>query len=299
MDIPFWLSSGSINQKLWQLGRYGAMSPNTRFLIGAPVVTVKHMGNGRPDPLRLDLEWRTTVLTLVLLPVLLGLGFWQLQRADEKAAITVRWEQRRQQAPVALQRVNIDDKAELEYLPVKLRGQFLPGQYFLLDNRIYRGRFGYEVLAVLRLAEPGQVVLINRGWIAADPARGSLPEVPEISGPITLRGHIYVAPGAPYLLADLALEPGWPKRIQAIEMDKLGGALEEVAGAPLFPYSVRIDPDQLAALTVDWQIINVSPEKHRGYAVQWFAMGLALFIFFILRSSNLWQAMTGGARKHN
>ena len=239
------------------------------------------------------------MLTLVLLPVLLGLGFWQLQRADEKAAIGVRFEQRKLQAPVALQRVNVEDSAELEYLPVKLRGQFLPGQYFLLDNRIYRGRFGYEVLAVLQLEESGQPVLINRGWIAADSARQSLPDVPEISGSVTLQGHVYVAPGSPYLLADLALEPGWPKRIQAIEMDKLGAALEEVAGGSLFPYSVRIDPDQLAALTVDWQIINVSPEKHRGYAVQWFTMALALFIFFILRSSNLWQVMTGGERKHN
>jgi cytochrome oxidase assembly protein ShyY1 len=97
----------------------------------------------------------------------------------------------------------------------------------------------------------------------------------------------------------LALEAGWPKRIQAIEMDKLRPAVKEVAGASLFPYSVRIDSGQPAALTVDWQIINVSPEKHTAYAVQWFTMGLALFIFFTLRSSNLWQVLTGGTRKHS
>ena len=260
------------------------------------------MGNVRPDPpdmtgLRLDLEWRTTVATLLLLPVMLGLGLWQLQRADEKAAIAARWEQRKLQQPVPLQQVKIDDTTELEYLPVKLTGQFLADEYFLLDNRIYRGRFGYEVLGILQLAETGQSVLVNRGWIAGDSSRQSLPEVPAASGTITLRGHVYVAPGAPYLLADLDLEPGWPKRIQAIEMDKLNPAVEEVAGTVLFPYSVRIDPDQLAALTVDWQVINVSPEKHTGYAVQWFAMALALFIFFILRSSNLWQIMTGRTRK--
>lgn len=258
------------------------------------------MGNVRPDPptgLHLDLEWRTTVLTLVLLPVMLGLGLWQLQRADEKAAIAARWEQRKLQPPVPLGRVKTDDTAELEYLPVKLSGQFLPDQYFLLDNRIYRGRFGYEVLGVLQLAETRQSVLVNRGWVAGDSSRQSLPEVPSVNGPVTLRGHVYVAPGAPYLLADLELEPGWPKRIQAIEMDKLSPVVEVVAGTSLFPYSVRIDPNQLGALTVDWQVINVSPEKHRGYAVQWFAMALALVVFFILRSSNLWQTMTGGARK--
>jgi len=249
--------------------------------------------------LHLDLEWRTTVLTLVLLPVMLGLGFWQLQRAEEKALIGSQWEQRKLLPPVALQQVDWSDSRAMEYLPVQLRGQFLTDQYFLLDNRIHRGRFGYEVLGILLLEETGQPVLVNRGWIAGDSSRRSLPLVPLAGGTLTITGHVYVAPGAPYLLADLDLEPGWPKRIQAIEMDKLGLAVEEVAAASLFPYSVRIDPGQPVALTVDWQIINISPEKHTGYAVQWFTMALALLIFFILRSSNLWQVLTGGERKQN
>ncbi len=257
------------------------------------------MNERSPTGLHLDLEWRTLVLTLALLPAMLGLGLWQLQRADEKAAIAARWEQRKLQAPVPLQHVSIDDTDVLEYLPVMLTGQFLAGQYFLLDNRIYRGRFGYEVLGILQLAKTGQLVLVNRGWIAGDSSRRSLPEAPVVNGSVTLQGHVYVAPGAPYLLADIDLEPGWPKRIQALEMDKLNSAVEEVAGTALFPYSVRIDPGQLAALTVEWQVINVSSEKHTGYAVQWFTMALALFIFFILRSSNLWQVMTGGMRKQS
>ena len=252
-----------------------------------------------PTRLHLDMEWRTTVLTLVLLPVMLSLGLWQLERADEKAAIGAHWEQRKLQPPVALPQVEAKAVAELKYLPVMLRGQFLANQYFLVDNRIYRGKFGYEVLGILQLEETGQPVLVNRGWIAGDSSRQSLPEVEAVSGLVTLTGHVYVAPGAPYLLADIDLEPGWPKRIQAIEMEKLKPAVEEVAGAPLFPYSVRIDSDQPAALTVDWQIINVSPEKHTAYAVQWFTMALALFIFFVLRSSNLWQVLMGGTRKHS
>ena len=47
---------------------------------------------------------------------------------------------------------------------------------------------------------------------------------------------------------------------------------------------------------VDWQVVNVSPQKHQGYAVQWFAMAAVLFIFYLLRSSNLWQLLTGAGR---
>ena len=249
--------------------------------------------------LHFNLEWRTTLATLLLLPMLVGLALWQLQRADEKAATGTRFEQRRLLAPVALQRVNEGDVEGLEYLPVELSGQFLADQYFLLDNRIFQGKFGYEVLAILQLADTGQPVLVNRGWIAGDSARLSLPVVPRVTGPVTLTGQVYVAPGAPYLLADTPLEPGWPKRIQAIEMNKLAPAVEALTAAPLFPYTVRIDPDQGAALTADWQVVNVSPEKHTGYAVQWFTMAVALFILYILHSSNLWQVMTAGTRKQH
>jgi cytochrome oxidase assembly protein ShyY1 len=55
---------------------------------------------------------------------------------------------------------------------------------------------------------------------------------------------------------------------------------------------VRIDSGQPGALEVDWQVINVSPAKHHGYAVQWFAMALALAVIFGFRSSNLWEFLT-------
>lgn len=45
--------------------------------------------------LRVTLDWRTTLATAVLLPTLLFLGFWQLDRADEKVALIARMEERR------------------------------------------------------------------------------------------------------------------------------------------------------------------------------------------------------------
>jgi cytochrome oxidase assembly protein ShyY1 len=235
-------------------------------------------------------------VSVLLLPILVGLGLWQLQRADEKAVINAQWELKRHQNPVPLQSLDSTNVELLEYLPVQLSGQFLPGKYFLLDNRIHRGNFGNEVLGVFKLKDGGKIVLVNRGWIAADPSRRQTPVIPGVDGPVTITGYVYVSQGKPYLLADVALKAGWPKRIQAVEMDKLGAAIEQEQGVELFPYPVRIDPDSAAALTVDWHLVNVSPEKHTGYAVQWFTMAAALFILFILRSTNLWQALTGCSR---
>ncbi len=55
--------------------------------------------------LRFDLEWRITLFTLVMVPLMVSLGFWQLQRAQEKAHLAAAFEERQQQAPAPLSRL--------------------------------------------------------------------------------------------------------------------------------------------------------------------------------------------------
>ena len=240
-----------------------------------------------------DPEWRITLFTAVMLTLMVGLGLWQLQRAEEKAALAAAFAQRQVQRPALLSELWDKPAAVLAYAPVQLTGTFLQGEYFLLDNRISGGRFGYEVLGILQLGDGSGTVLVNRGWIAGDPGRRELPDVPPVSGQVKVTGHVYVAPGAPYLLAEQQLQAGWPKRIQAVEMDKLQPPIMTTAPGTVFPYPVRIDADGPGALLVDWKVVNVSPQKHQGYAVQWFTMAAVLFIFYVLRCSNLWYLLSG------
>ena len=55
--------------------------------------------------LSFDPEWRTTLFTLVLVPLMTWLGFWQLQRAEEKTVMAASWEQRQSQPPVPLEQL--------------------------------------------------------------------------------------------------------------------------------------------------------------------------------------------------
>ena len=240
--------------------------------------------------LRFEPEWRITLFTLIMVPLMVSLGFWQLDRSEEKAILAADFERKQAQAPAPLLDVFDADASELAYLPVRFSGRYRPGQYFLLDNRMHEGTFGNEVLAVFELAGSDRLVLVNRGWIAADPARLRQPEVPVAEADGELAAHVYVSPGDPYLLQEQVLAEGWPKQLQAVDMEKVSAALD---GAELFPYPVRIDAGQAGALTVDWKIINVSPEKHTGYAVQWFTMAIVLAIIYLLRCSNLWQLLRG------
>ena len=250
-------------------------------------------------PLRFEPEWRTTLFAALLVPALAGLGVWQLARAEEKAALRAAFEAQQARNPARLAQLAGAPAEELAYLPVQLRGRFLQDRYFLLDNRMQHGRYGNEVVGVFELGDGG-LALVNRGWVPADPARRSLPQVPPVPGEVTLRGQIYVAPGKPYLLQEQKFASGWPRRVQALEMDRLAAELGAEAGAgELFPYPVRIDAGEPGALSVAWKVVNTGPAKHVGYAVQWFAMSAVLALLYVLRGSNLRQwlgARRGGAR---
>ena len=237
---------------------------------------------------KFDPEWRITLFALVMVPLMVNLGFWQLQRAEEKAALAASWELRQAQPPALLADLWEASPGDLAYRPVTVTGRFREGEYLLLDNSIQDGKYGLQVLSVLDTGDDGDAVLVNRGWIAGDPARLSLPEVPPVEGEVTVRGHVYVAPGEPYLLAEQQFDRSWPKLIQAVEMDKIARV---ITAGRLFPYPVRMDAGVPGSLAVDWQIVNVTPEKHRGYAIQWFTMAAALVIFYFLRSSNIWQLL--------
>lgn len=239
----------------------------------------------------LDLEWRTTALTVLLLPLLVGLGLWQLDREQEKRGLAERFAQRQAQPAVPLSALQ-GGPQDLAYLPVALRGHYVAGEYLLQDNRIQKGRFGYEVIALFRLSGDAGYALVNRGWLAGDPARQSLPEVTQPGGELELRGQVYVPPDPPYLLAEQAVPvDGWPRVIQALETDTLVPALERRLEAPVFQHAVRLNADEPGALSIDWEVVNLSPETHRGYAVQWFTMAAVLLLFFVFRSSNLWALM--------
>lgn len=248
--------------------------------------------SGKKTGLHFDFEWRITVFTAVMVPLMLSLGFWQLQRADEKAALASSFEERQRQRPASIADLWGGSAESLAYVPVRVSGNYLADQYFLLDNQIHNGTFGYQVLNVLQLSDSAGSVLVNRGWIAGDSGRRTLPQVPVVEGSVNIIGQVYVAPGEPYLLAEQQLDKNWPKVIQAVEMDKLEPAVSPQGAERVFPYPIRIAAGAQGALTVNWQVVNMSPQKHHGYAVQWFAMAGVLLVFYVLRSSNLGQVIS-------
>jgi surfeit locus 1 family protein len=226
-------------------------------------------------------DWRTTVLVVVLMPILLSLGFWQLSRAAEKAELAAQFAAREAAEPQALSEFLELGAAQAEFAAfrrVTVRGVYLTGEEILLDNRIRNGRFGYEVVSPVRF--DGGVVMVNRGWVPGDPGRQQLPDIATPEGTLAMTGYVHAPSKLPYRLGEEVL----PERGVAV-MQNLDLDLVQVRHAErLFPFEVRLDRSAPGAFDAQWSVINQTPEKHRGYAFQWFAMGAALFMLFLYRT---------------
>ncbi|MDG0992299.1 MAG: SURF1 family protein [Luminiphilus sp.] len=251
-------------------------------------------------PLELVFEWRLTVFTLLLFPGLLYLGAWQLDRAAEKRELAQRNAER--QTMVALSQAELfqslsqtavatTERTALADRKVSIVGHLNPKDYLLIDNRITNGRFGYEVVALVA-TEKGRVP-VNLGWIEGDSARRSLPDPNLISGEVRLAGRVYVPAGSAYLLEAQAAPTAFPAVVQNYDASKFALPLSQLLDEAVLPVMVRIAAEDPHALSANWTVVNQSPQKHTGYAVQWFTMAAVLLLAFMIHSSNVLSLIRG------
>lgn len=215
-----------------------------------------------------------SLLVALLLPSMIGLGFWQLSRAAEKQELIAVHERRMLQAPVTVDALpGIEDPAQLR---VRLQGRFDARHTWLLDSRVRDGQAGVEVLQPFHDDLSGRWLLLNRGWVAW-PDRRVAPAFDTPETPLSLTASVYLPPGRGLQLQD-EREPAaaWPRLIGQVEPARLWAELRRDGLA----YEMRLEPGP-ASLRGGWAVVAMSPQKHTGYAVQWFAMAGALTLLFL------------------
>lgn len=226
--------------------------------------------------------WKVWLFCAVFLPVTVSLGFWQLDRAEQKRQLLTQ-SQKQADLPEQLfeQATGISSpEAVYTFRPFRLRGQYRPF-HVLLDNRTRDGKAGYEVLTPFAHVD-GHVYWVNRGWVQAGRYRADLPALDVPMGATEISGHFYVPANSPDVEG---LEPLADKviRTQALNWPVLAEfAQESIGTAAIFGAEFRLRDDaQPGALRTGWPVAAMSPEKHTGYAVQWFGLALALVLLSI------------------
>ncbi|VUD64138.1 hypothetical protein TDB9533_03253 [Thalassocella blandensis] len=232
--------------------------------------------------LRFEFNWKLTLFSVLLLPILIFLGTWQLDRADQKRAIQAQWEREQSLPPQVFQAIDVEQR---DFRRVTMRGEFQTEKYWLKENQMLNGQLGFHVIMPFKLDEGDTVVAVDRGWVEGSPLREFVPKVITPEGSIEISGAL-VLPSDSMLVreADVSAKT-WPHKILEVDLPVLSSQIKQ----KLYPLLLRIDADSTGALTVYWRPINVSPAKHIGYAVQWFLMALALVILYLYASTNIMQ----------
>lgn len=221
--------------------------------------------------------WPMTLLALSMMLVLVLLGFWQIVRAQQKQTMLTTQLQLSQQPAHNWEPAM---SLPLQYQPLILNGRFLPFT-LLLDNQYYQHQFGYQVLTPLLLADES-IVLVDRGWIMGDISRRKWPqiEIPQQTN-LSVEGSAYFPAVKGFILGQASEK----KRSDLVVIERVDvPLLQQLLHKSVHPFIIRLNKNAEYGFIRDWPVVSMSPSRHYGYAVQWFAMALTVLIGWILLS---------------
>jgi surfeit locus 1 family protein len=221
-------------------------------------------------------NWKLALLALLFFCLFTSLGIWQLKRAEQKSLLIKTYAERTLQTPLAAQ--DLHESKDLRFHRIQLQGKFDTEHTFLLDNKTFHGQIGYQVYTPFQAKGLKTQILVDRGFIPLGTRRDVLPTIHTPSETITITGLInkpptYVALGEMRESRDTR----WPMRVEYINIDQLTALMSQ----PFSSDIITLTPNHPAAYAIEWQPVITGPERHRGYAVQWFALSLTLLILFV------------------
>lgn len=218
-----------------------------------------------------------TVVTLLAIAFLVKLGFWQLERAEQKQALFADFAAA-QEHPTDLNNLP-EGSLPQRFSKVSAEGVFDQDRYLLRDNQMHNGKVGYQVIAFLQVQSDDASLPVNLGWVPAPVLRSELPDVEIPAGRRQLEGYFYLPDDNAFTLQQQRFtDISWPLRIQQPEFRRLA----EATGIPLRPYMVLLSEQAEFGFERQWEPQVMSPQKHQAYALQWFSLALACGIIFII-----------------
>lgn len=238
-----------------------------------------------------------TIAAVLIAGVCVRLGFWQLDRLDQRrernAAIV---------AASTLPTIELEgDSLEAvvrhperyQYRRARARGAYDSRGDLLLRGRAMGGRPGVHLVTPLRLASGDQALLVLRGWIpapdaaTADPRPYAEPGAREVEGVI----QEFVTEGGAIPMPEKVNRETVPT-YQRLDPRALAGTIPY----PLLPVYLQLVPtsDTTPPAANALQRVALPPldeGPHLGYAIQWFGfaavaiLGMLIMIFRQQRDS--------------
>lgn len=246
-----------------------------------------------------------TLITLLCVVIMFGLGIWQLERKTEKDIRLEQIAERQSTQPYKLTEIMADLSAnsapslaaDLQDYPVSFTGEAQMDRAFFIDNKIVDGKTGYQLVVPINTFE-GHIVLANMGWLRGSGIRGELPVLSAHTLSHYTQGlqnfsGVVSYPSNNKMVSETNTAFGqFPALLQQIDLNQMQQHLT-ANGLPnsqaIYPFVVNLEADPSSEFVRNWQPVVMSPEKHLGYAAQWFGLGIAALTIYLLSLMKLLQ----------
>ncbi len=210
------------------------------------------------------------IFAIFFAPITFSLGVWQINRANEKIEILDNYNNLLNSDSVPL-------KSNLKnWQPVETVGEFKE-LIIYEDNAILDGKAGYKIYHLFENSD-GSNIFIHRGFIQRNIVKNDLPEVTVPTGKVVLKGKVLQKTNNSFInnVEELDL-----RIIQEFDINHLKERFSALENMDVYGYLFNLDAEDQAKYSVIEKPVNMSANKHIGYAIQWFGLCVALIILTI------------------
>lgn len=230
-----------------------------------------------------------TLLTVLGLAIMLGLGTWQMQRLAWKNGLVAQIEARTKAPPISLEAamgIYSSSFAEgvaaaLEYTRVELKGRFLHDREQYLYSPHPKLGPGFHVLTPFEVAGPAaRIMIVNRGFVPESMKQRALRPQGLVEGATTLTGLVRLpaAPGTFTPPNDPARNLWYWRDLPALVAATVPGREREVAP---FMIDAEADPANPGVWPRGGATELKLPNRHLEYALTWFGLAATLIAVYL------------------
>lgn len=222
-----------------------------------------------------------TVLVLLITIGLVRLGFWQLERHEQRVSYNTMLSERMALPPLAVEELLALPEDQREFRNVIVTGTYLPDQQILWRNREYQGVTGFHVLTPLERAD-GSRILVNRGWISYQNGLTDWQSVyAPPTTPQTIIGSWRISQLNTGQANETPVKDGWRERWFLIDIPQIA----QIMATPLVDGFVDVQPDGQPTprnQPIPAVVGVLSNGNHLSYAVQWFGFAIILVVGYAI-----------------
>ncbi len=217
-----------------------------------------------------------TVLLVFVVPISALASHWQFNRWEERKAVNALIAANASGPPAPLSTVAAAGRPvdpQDEWRPITATGTYDAAGQVLWRRQPLDGRNGFIV--VTPLVTPTGVLVVQRGWVVADSAAATAPDVaPPPSGTVTITGRLH-----PASARDEAQPADLPTgQVNWIDPRAIAGGRAWYQATVELTSSAPPQADGLTGLPLP----ELSEGPHLSYVGQWILIGLASVVIWVI-----------------